>query len=195
MKKLAALLIVLGVLSACAASPTPTPTPTPTPSATATPDKPTIPDSFKTQLTSFLQAGSKINALSDQGITYNELRQEVAAAKGMYDLLVSTWPDRLSKDSQRDFDDAFTAWNLTTRLWNMKIQESDEPVEPDINGYKAFVAFAGNNLSYETHDNNFIVKDYRGKKYLPFDENISILLAIAANDFKTGQAKIQGIVQ
>lgn len=190
--KRVSMLVCLGlILSACSYSATPAPVatapiaPTLAPSPTAT-----LPESFKTQLTGFLQAGSKLTALSEQGVTYLELRQEVATAKGLYDLLVSTWPEGFASTDLNYFDTAFKGWALAIELWSMKINEQDEPVEPDINFYKTYVAFGGDRLAYDKHPANFIVKDYRNKQYIPFDENIRILLGISSENFANGKTGI-----
>lgn len=77
----------------------------------------------------------------------------------------------------------------------MKIGDKDNPVEPNINGYKQYLDYEGDLIVLETHPSDFIVKDYRGKKYLPFDENISVLLSIAANHFDNGKTQILQALQ
>jgi hypothetical protein len=46
-------------------------------------------------------------------------------------------------------------------------------------------------LVFDVHPSDFIVDGYRGKKYLPFDENISVLLSVASDYFQNGQTLIQ----
>lgn len=191
MRKLFCLVVAI-VLTACAPAATPVPTPTVEPTATPWP---TPAESFRSQLTSFLQAGAKLNALADQGVTFVELRQEVATTKGLYDLLVETWPKGLPKDDLPNFETAFEGWNLTTYLWNLKINKMDEPVEPNINRYKAFVAFGGDRLVYDVHPKNFAVESYRDKKFVSFESNIGILLGISSDAFNTGKAGVLSKIQ
>jgi hypothetical protein len=179
-------------ISACSSSAQatiPAPTVKPTNAPTPTVGKPIVPEVFKTQLMSFLEKGAKVNALTSQGVTYVELRQAVADMKASYDLVDSTWPSDFSTESRKNTQLAFNGWDMALALWKMKIDESDNPVEPDVNGYKRFLAYEGDQVVLETHPQNFIVKDYRGKKFLPFDENISILLTIAGKYYD--KAKVQ----
>lgn len=180
-KQYLVVLLLVSMLAACSPASTPTPEPTATPVP--------IPAEFKMQLNDFLKSGSKVIALSDQGVTFTELRTNVADVKGAYDLLTSTWPDNLAKDSLVEFEGAFKAWSLTLDLWNLKIDQRDEPVEPNINGYKNFVAFGGDRLIYDTHPKDFIVKDYRGKKFVTF-KSIGVLLSIATDAFQSGKQKV-----
>lgn len=193
MKQIIVFGFIAALLIGCGAPVAPA-VPTPTIEPTVTP-WPTPTESFKSQLTNFLQAGSKINALAEQGVTFSELRQEVATAKSLYDLLVETWPKGLPKDDLTHFETAFDGWNLTTYLWNLKINNNDEPVEPNINRYKALVAFGGDQLVYEVHPKNFIVEKYREKKFVSFDSNIGILLGISSDAFNTGKIGILAKLQ
>lgn len=134
----------------------------------------------------FLEEGAKINAKASQGVSFIELREQVANAKAVYDLARSTWPDSFLLDCRADFDKAIEGWDLTLDIWKLKLTKSDEPAEPNINGYLKFTAYAGEKLVVRP----LIFGDYRGVNYLPFDENISVLLAVAGSSFNEGRDKI-----
>jgi len=152
--------------------------------------KPSVPEIFKTQLMKFLEEGAKINAMSGQGVSYGELRDQLASVKAAYDLVKITWPPTLPKDMTADFDRAIRAWDLTLHLWKLKIGEKDEPTEPDINGFAKHQGEFKNELIFRTHDYSYVVDSYRGKQYLPFDDNISALLTVAGMSFNDGRSKI-----
>ena len=50
------------------------------------PSKPSLPEMFKTQLMKFLEEGSKTCERSGQGVSYLELREQLASVKGAYSL-------------------------------------------------------------------------------------------------------------
>jgi hypothetical protein len=163
---------------------------------TACSSKPKVPDIFKTQLMKFLEEGTKTNAKASQGVSYLELREQMANTKAAYDLMSSTWPPTLAVDCRSDFEKALNGWNLTLYIWELKFKKSDEPTEPNINGYERYVAFAGiDHLVLKVHESDFVVEEYRGKIYLPFDENIPVLLAIAGSSFNEGRDKILKALQ
>jgi hypothetical protein len=165
---LAALLMVSGLLAGCSS-------------------KPEITDMFRQQLTRFLEEGTTTTAMTEQGISYLQFQQRIPAMNGAYDLAVSTWPEGFSADARSSFERALDGWDLALDLWSLDIGDKDNPLEPNINGYQRYVDYAGDMLVYDTHPSNFIVEDYRGKTFLPFDENISILLAIASDAFDDGK--------
>ena len=157
--------------------------------------KPTIPEIFSQQLTRFLEEGAKTSAMTELGVTYPQLREQVATTKGAYDLAVATWPDDFALETRSSFDRSFEAWQLALDLWGLDIGDKDNPVESNINGFRRYVDFAGDVLVLETHTADFIVEEYRGKRYLPFDENISILLTIAPEAFDEGKTEVLAALQ
>jgi len=157
--------------------------------------KPKISDIFKTQLMKFLEEGAKTNAHVSQGVSYLELRGQVASARGAYDLLSATWPADLEVDCREDFKKSLEAWNLTLDLWALKIGEKDNPTEPNVNGYAKFSAYSGGLLITKTYGYNHIIRRYRGKKYIPIDENIRALLTMAGLSFNSGRDKILQALQ
>jgi hypothetical protein len=84
---------------------------------------------------------------------------------------------------------------LTLDLWSLKVRNKDEPTEPDINGFAKYQAEFGKHLIVERHDDSFIVESYRGKKYVPFDDNISALLGVGHMRFNEGRRKILAKLQ
>jgi len=134
-----------------------------------------------------LEEGATLTAMTEQGVNYANFGQQLAKVKGAYDLATASWPSDFSPDAKGKFDKAFEGWNLTYYLWGLKIGKKDNPVAPDINKYDDIVAYAGDLLVTENHPAGFIVTKYVGKKFLPFDENISVLLSLASEQFNAGR--------
>jgi len=173
------------VLVSCNAKPS-VPIPTPTPTVA----KPSISDVFKEQLTRFLEEATTLNAMTEQGVSFTDFRRQLASVKGAYDFASAAWPSDFAPEARDSIEKAFKGWDLTLYLWNLKIENKDNPVEPNINGYEAITTYGGDLLVIEVHPSDFIVPSYRQKKYLPFDENIGVLLSIASSHFDTGRTLI-----
>ncbi len=152
--------------------------------------RPKMPDNLKEQMSRVLQEGATLNAMTEQGVNFSDFGDQLAKTRGAYDLALSMWPEEFAQDAKANFDKAFQGWDLVLYLWNAKINELDNPVEPDINKYQEFVSYSGDKLVLEVHPADFIVDSYRGKKYLPFDENISVLMAVSSDYFQAGQTLI-----
>jgi hypothetical protein len=149
--------------------------------------KPGISDVFKEQLTRFFEEGTTLTSMTAQGVNYSDYRQQLAKVKGAYELASATWPEGFAPDAKSMFETAFKGWDFSLYLWELKINNKDNPVEPDVNGYVELIEFAGKHFLTKTHPSDYIVEAYRGKKYLPFDENIGLLLGMASDDFEFGR--------
>lgn len=187
--------VVIAVQQTVEAIPTQTPLPTYTPYPTLVPTPTTdpVPDAFRNRLDDFLKAGNNVVGSTSQGVTIAELSRLVNETRGAYEYLYVVWPDTVSSESRLDFENAFVGWELALYLWQNKLQEYDEPVEPNINRYLDFVAYS-DLLYLDTHPEDFIVEEYRGKKFVVF-ENIEILMAVAGNHFRSGQEKVLPLVR
>lgn len=154
------------------------------------PEKPKLSEIFKTQLIQYLKDGGKLSTQSGEGINVLTLKSQLTDAKATFDLLNSTWPPEFCPEARESFRKSHEGYDLAVRLWGGKLNKSDEPAEPSINGWSSYQAFAGQALVVKTYASDFIVEKYRGKRYLPFDENISILLTLAGAHFEKGRASV-----
>ncbi len=166
---------------------TPTDTPTTVPTSTPT-EMVIISDTFKQQLMRLLEQSSTLNAMTSQGVNYVTYRDQLAEVRGIHDFTSTLWPSRFRTDAKDELDKALEGWDLVLYLWQLDIGDKDNPVEPNINGYQLFIDYADGLLHMETHPSYFIVPEYRNKRYLPFDENIGILMAIAGDHFEGARA-------
>jgi hypothetical protein len=158
------------------AQPTSTTIPTPTES------KPSISETCKNQLTRFLEEGTKLNAMTEQGVNYNDFQQQLATGKGAYDLAIATCPSGFIPEAQVDIEKAFEGWGLALSMLKGKINQSQLPIEPDKNGYDLIVAYARDKLTYDTC--------MSGVKCLGWDPNISVLLSMASDYYSLAQKQI-----
>lgn len=152
--------------------------------------RPRMPKDLKPLAADLLKECSVLNAMTSQGVSFMEYANQLAKTRGAYDLALSEWPDKYAPSTKEYFDKAFTGWSLALQLWNDKIQEYDNPTEPDINGYQKYIDYAGDDLVIETRSNDYLVEDYRGKKFVTFD-NIGLLLGRASDDYLVAQTVLQ----
>lgn len=150
-----------------------------------------MPDDLQAQMSKVLDEGAILNAMTEQGVNYLNFGTQLAKTRGAYNLAASMWPEDFAPEAKASFDKAFEGWDWALYMWQAKIEEYDNPVEPDINHFDEIVSYLGDQALFEVHPNNFIVKDYQNKKYLPFDETISILLSMASEHFQSGQTLVQ----
>ena len=160
------------------------------------PDKPKISEIFKTQLVEYLKDAGKLSTQSGEGINVLTLRSQLTDAKATFDLLNSTWPSDFAPEAKESFKKSHEGYDLVLELWRLKLNKSDEPTSPDINGWSSFQnSTASQALVVRTHGGDYIVEDYRGKKYLPFDENIAALLGYAGSQFEEGRASVLKVLE
>jgi len=146
-----------------------------------------VSEMFRTQMLKFLESGSKMKALSERGVSYAETRDALTDVRASWDMTLTMWPSDLDKSSVEFFEKSMKAWDACIDLWKLKIAESDMPTSPGINGYSRYQQQFGDDLVIQVHDSSYIVENYRGREYLPFDENISALLGVGTTEFFLGR--------
>ena len=154
-----------------------------------------VPESFKRYSEDFIKAGNQVNMASKVGTSYIEFSTKVKNTMSPFDLMLKTYPEFKNSDAFEDFKMAIKGWVLCIDLWEKKINEYDNPTEPNVNKYQEFVDYMGNNAIIETRDNFYIVAKYRNKKYLPFDENIKVLMSISSKYYESGENKIISFIK
>lgn len=146
---------------------------------------------FRDQLMKFLESGSQMKALSEQGLSYIELRAALADVRGKWDLTKSTWPKELDTLVTVDsFEKSIEAWDACLDLWKLKIDKKDNPTSPDINRWSYFTTKFKDDVVIRTYGSDFVVPNYRGREHLPFDENISALLGAGTAHFWIGREMV-----
>jgi len=151
---------------------------------------------FKHNIIKLLDVGEHISTMSSYGINKLELESEVDQFEATLNMAIVTWPQSPAPQSRLFLGGAFECakaidgWRLTIKLWNLKINKSDQPCEPNINGFKMYKDYAGNKLIEKVYSDNYDVPEYSKKKYLPFDDNISVLLSVSAEHYRSGVEQI-----
>jgi hypothetical protein len=153
------------------------------------PEKPKLSEIFKTQLVQYLKDGGKLSTQSGEGINILTLKSQLTDAKATFDLLDATWPAGFCPGARESFKKSHEGYSLAAELWGDKLNKYDSPMEPNINGWTRYQAFAGDALLVVKIYSGGVDK-YEGKKYLPADENVSVLLTLAGAHFDKGRAMV-----
>jgi len=147
-------------------------------------NKPKLSKSFIDNANCVIDEGSKINSMTDMGVNYVDYKNQLNEFSGCADLVLSMWPEEYNIEIKENLQGSLDGWKLAYRLWGLKIGDYDNPTEPNINDYQEYVDYAGDKLVVGTREKDYIVKDYRGKKYVDF-KNINLLLGIASDYFES----------
>ncbi len=190
MKKFTYVIVLasLLLLSACTQTIAPTPTQTIIPT-------PTVSDLFKTQALRFIEEANKLKSMTMEGVNFADYSAQLAEVNGVYELLDTLWLENFQVVTKENFELALESWDYAQLLWSLKIGKKDNPVEPNINHFKELMEYGGDFLRTDIHPSNYIVKEYRGKTFLPFDENISILFTVASEQFERAQPDLLEVIQ
>jgi hypothetical protein len=174
----------------------PTPTSVPTPIPTPIPTVKALPDLFKTQVQQTLDEGSKLVAMTDAGLTYKQLGDQLVIVQAKYNLLASSWPEYVTVNTSASFLNAFKGWQLALKMWEIKntVGSANADAFRNTYGYKIYTEFYAGYLSYmggkaitATDDNN--------NWYMPFDENIRALLGLAAGNFNDARDQLMLVLK
>ena len=184
--KFALVVSVLG-LTSCSKAPTTSTAEAPKASPTAAPK---LSEIFKSQLIQYLKDAGKLSTESSEGINVITLAGQLTEVKATYDLVEETWPPGFAPTARDSFNKSHEGYALALDLWRHKDENHDNPTEPNINGWAKYQSYAGDALIVKVWENDSFVEQYRGKRYLPFDENIRILLTAGALNFKVGRAAV-----
>lgn len=145
---------------------------------------------FRQLAEKMLLEASRLQELTRQGVSSQVFSEQLASASGAYNLMMLSWPQQIGIESQRQMNRAFEGWDLANKLWSTKNSDQDTPTEPDINRFDDIVSYIGDSATIKTYHDGYIVVKYRGKKYLPFDENIAALLGLASAAFEEGKVSL-----
>jgi hypothetical protein len=175
------------LLSACA-SVTPPP-----PTATQAPPSPTpvILQTFRDQIDTLIEEGRTLDDLTAQGVQYETYGQQLLAAKAAFEKVEASWPVGYAPKVRYNFTQAIRGWELALALWSAEILEKSNPMEPNINGYSDYMNYAGDYLNVRAFPADYEVEDYRGKQYIPYSDNVGILLAVASQFFINARGEIR----
>ena len=165
----------------------PTLVPTPTLIPTPIPTKLVISEMFRTQIVKLLEEGTKLTAMTEQGVNYLNFRDQLPNVMSPWDLAVANWPKGFPDNSKEFIYKALNGWQLADSMWYGCVR--DVEVVKEIYGpviWGQYVDFEGNNLITAAYGDEQIIEDWRGMTYLPC-ENIGILFGISTVAFDKGK--------
>ena len=149
-----------------------------------------LPEMFKSQLMQYLKDASKLSTSVTDGITLVDLNEQLQELKGSHELLSSLWPENFSLSSREKLEKSQEAYKLAYKLFRGKTLNYDEPTEPSTNGFQDFEnSILADALIFQKYTNS-IVSEYNGKKYVPFDGNIELLLTLGSSFFEAARTEL-----
>jgi hypothetical protein len=143
----------------------------------------------------YVKAAGKLDALITQGVNNTRFSDQLANVRAEFELLEQTWPKDVDRAAIKQFKDSLAAYDLALKLWNGKIKQHDDPMEPDNHGWQNYIDVAGDYLLILTHPEDSPRESFRGKRYIPAEENISVLMGIGSGRFKKARESILILVQ
>lgn len=122
---------------------------------------------FKSKLNTFLVEAEKLNVMTEQGVNFQDFRNQLVEVKSSY-AAIDSWPSSY-QDERRLFDLAIKGWDLTLNVWDWKI-------------------------NYTISEGLGEVKDYLGEELSPGnneDRIIGLLMAKAGDYFERGKVGVK----
>lgn len=173
-----------------------------------------ISDLFKSQLVKLVEETTKLDQMVAQGVAPAEIKAQLPAAKASLELARLTWPDGFATNALSSFRDAIRAWefaiDLRERIPKLNSEQKEilnnrnynaeeaqtflqgaettyTPNEAENNGYQEIASFGQEALVYSIYPNDYKMRGYRGKKFLPLHENIIALQKLASTRLKNAR--------
>ncbi len=102
-------------------------------------------DRLTNRLNRLLEEGSTLSAMTIQGCTFAEFRQQLARAKGAYSLALSAQAgdQGIAPEAVTELNLAFTGWDLARSVWDAKSNGGGAPHAPDAVRYPELVEYVG----------------------------------------------------
>ena len=155
-----------------------------------------IPEQFKGKAMDFIGKANELETLAySSSLNYIMLKNKIDDVKSSYNLMIKIYPEFKNSIVDKKFTEFFKGYFFALKLWNLKINESDNPCEPDINGYIEIIDYMGENAILDIYPNDFSVSEYRNKKYIVFDKNIAILIKIADSKYKDAEKTLLKMIK
>ena len=155
-----------------------------------------IPAQFKEKAMDFIKKANELETLiHSSSVNYIALKNTIDDVKSSYNLMIKIYPEFKNSELHKKFTEFFKGYFFALELWNLKINKSDNPCEPDINGYREMIEYLDGNAVLGTYPESFPVSEYRNKKYIVFDKNISAFIKIADSKYKDAEKSLLKTVQ
>lgn len=76
---------------------------------------------FQDQLMKLIEAGSKLNSATDEGVNYTGYTSMLSDVRGSYSLAETMWPEGFDTNAKALMAEAVSVWNFEGKMWNKKI--------------------------------------------------------------------------
>ena len=102
-------------------------------------------DKLTNRLNKLLEDGATLIAMTIQGTSFQEYRQQLAQAKGDYSLALSaqSGSSGIPPEAIDELNHAFTGWDLAQTVWYAKLNGGEAPHAPDAVRYPELVEYVG----------------------------------------------------
>jgi hypothetical protein len=135
---------------------------------------------FQREVVQYLKQVGDMTDRCAGGINHEEFETRLDEIVKSHEWMKPLWPDGIIEERVK-MQEVVAAYLTASILWKRKVAGELEPIEPDIGGYRNFIEDTKRHLIVRVYEGNQV--SYRGRKYIPFDENIQNQMAIAKRSF------------
>ncbi len=87
-----------------------------------------ISDAFYGQIMKLIEAGTKLSAVTSEGVNHTDFTSMLNNVRGSFELCSTMWPEDFEPESNVALKEAITVWNFVENLWSEK--SVDPKAEP-----------------------------------------------------------------
>ncbi len=151
-----------------------------------------LPPSFRRQLAVFIREGTRLSALTRQGVSYERYGEQYATTAAEFDLLDPEWPEEYQPLARFEFQRALRGWKLTHQFWRRSIQENTLVSTADPDAIRILETYAPGKILHNGPD-KFYGRTYDlqlDASHIPYDANIRVLMGTASEHFTSARSFI-----
>ena len=88
---------------------------------------PKLTEDTKSRVLNFIEKGSKLTALTDQGVSFISFSDQLAEVKSVWQTLtLVSWPETWTRE-KANFESAIEGWDLAKQMWERKNNKPSDP--------------------------------------------------------------------
>ncbi len=129
-----------------------------------------------------VEEGTLLQRMTENGVNYRDFANQFSVYEAAHTIIFEVDNNRFNRSLVLEMNKVVAGWGLAQQLWRNRIDDVDQPTEPDINGYEqilSYVPFA-NMPKFSIHEGSV----YNGKKYIEHGTAVSVVLYTASGHFK-----------
>lgn len=130
---------------------------------------------FRKYLDEFLREATRIQVLTDQGVTHERYGEHLANTTAAFVLLAAAWPERYELQAKAELTKALEGWRLLNVLWEEEIRYKFLSWTNDYRIINALDAYAPGRIQHNSAMN------------IPFEVNIRLLMRLASEHCTRGR--------